>query len=39
MTSARNIVGVVMACNGYDIVDLGVMVPCEKILGQRAEEK
>jgi hypothetical protein len=26
----KNIVGVVMACNGYDIVDLGVMVPCEK---------
>lgn len=28
----KNIVGVVMGCNGYDIVDLGVMVPCDKIL-------
>jgi len=28
----KNIVGVVLACNNYDIVDLGVMVPCEKIL-------
>ncbi|MDP2751917.1 MAG: methionine synthase [Rhodocyclaceae bacterium] len=28
----KNIVGVVLSCNGYDIVDLGVMVPAEKIL-------
>ncbi|MFN3911090.1 methionine synthase [Hyphomonas sp.] len=28
----KNIVGVVLACNGYDIIDLGVMVPAEKIL-------
>lgn len=28
----KNIVGVVLACNNYDIIDLGVMVPCEKIL-------
>jgi len=28
----KNIVGVVLQCNGYDIVDLGVMVPAEKIL-------
>ncbi len=28
----KNIVGVVLACNGFDIVDLGVMVPTEKIL-------
>lgn len=28
----KNIVGVVLQCNGYDVVDLGVMVPCEKIL-------
>ena len=28
----KNIVGVVLQCNGYEIVDLGVMVPCEKIL-------
>lgn len=26
----KNIVGVVLGCNGYDIVDMGVMVPCEK---------
>ncbi len=28
----KNIVGVVLGCNGYDIIDLGVMVPTEKIL-------
>ena len=28
----KNIVGVVLGCNGYDVVDLGVMVPAEKIL-------
>ena len=28
----KNIVGVVLACNGYDIIDLGVMVPWSKIL-------
>lgn len=28
----KNIVGVVLGCNNYDVVDLGVMVPCEKIL-------
>jgi 5-methyltetrahydrofolate--homocysteine methyltransferase len=28
----KNIVGVVLQCNNYDVVDLGVMVPCEKIL-------
>ena len=28
----KNIVGVVLACNGYEIVDMGVMVPAEKIL-------
>ncbi|MDA0188835.1 MAG: methionine synthase [Proteobacteria bacterium] len=28
----KNIVGVVLGCNGYDVVDLGVMVPCDKIL-------
>ena len=28
----KNIVGVVLACNNFEIVDLGVMVPCEKIL-------
>ena len=35
----KNIVGVVMACNGYDIVDLGVMVPCEKILEAAKREQ
>ncbi len=28
----KNIVGVVLGCNGYRIIDLGVMVPCDKIL-------
>jgi 5-methyltetrahydrofolate--homocysteine methyltransferase len=28
----KNIVGIVFQCNGYEVVDLGVMVPCEKIL-------
>lgn len=28
----KNIVGVVLGCNGYEIIDLGVMVPCETIL-------
>ncbi|MBM4341897.1 MAG: methionine synthase [Deltaproteobacteria bacterium] len=32
----KNIVGVVLACNGWDIVDLGVMVPCETILREAA---
>ena len=35
----KNIVGVVLGCNGYDIVDLGVMVPCEKILQVAIEQK
>jgi len=30
----KNIVGVVLACNGYEIIDLGVMVPCDKILDE-----
>jgi 5-methyltetrahydrofolate--homocysteine methyltransferase len=30
----KNIVGVVMACNNYEVIDLGVMVPCEKILAE-----
>lgn len=34
----KNIVGVVLGCNGYDVIDLGVMVPAEKIL-QVAKEK
>src|SRR5436189_1896755 len=35
----KNIVGVVLACNNYEIIDLGVMVPCEKILARAVEEK
>jgi 5-methyltetrahydrofolate--homocysteine methyltransferase len=35
----KNIVGVVLACNNYEVVDLGVMVPCEKILERARAEK
>ena len=28
----KNIVGVVLGCNGYEVIDLGVMVPCDQIL-------
>ena len=35
----KNIVSVVMACNGYDIVDLGVIVPAETIVQHAIEEK
>jgi 5-methyltetrahydrofolate--homocysteine methyltransferase len=35
----KNIVGVVLACNNYDVVDLGVMVPAEKILQTAITEK
>ena len=34
----KNIVGVVLGCNGYEVIDLGVMVPADKIL-QVAKEK
>ncbi len=34
----KNIVGVVMSCNNYDIVDLGVMVPAEQIVRKAQEE-
>ncbi len=34
----KNIVGVVLGCNGYDIIDLGVMVPAEKILQVARDE-
>jgi 5-methyltetrahydrofolate--homocysteine methyltransferase len=34
----KNIVGIVLACNNYRIVDLGVMVPCEKILQAAVEQ-
>lgn len=35
----KNIVGVVLRCNNYDVIDLGVMVPCEKILAVALEER
>ncbi|MGA2245636.1 MAG: methionine synthase [Verrucomicrobiota bacterium] len=35
----KNIVGVVLACNNYQVIDLGVMVPCEKILEAARNEK
>ena len=35
----KNIVGVVLSCNNYDVIDLGVMVSCEKILARAKEEK
>ena len=34
----KNIVGVVLGCNGYDVIDLGVMVPADKILSVAKEE-
>ncbi|BET65247.1 hypothetical protein ASA1KI_01650 [Opitutales bacterium ASA1] len=33
----KNIVGVVLACNNYEVVDMGVMVPCDKILAKARE--
>ncbi|HXM15104.1 MAG TPA: methionine synthase [Candidatus Eremiobacteraceae bacterium] len=35
----KNIVGVVLACNNYDVIDLGVMVPCERILERAKAER
>src|SRR5579885_699416 len=35
----KNIVGVVLACNNYEVIDMGVMVPCEKILDRAKEER
>jgi 5-methyltetrahydrofolate--homocysteine methyltransferase len=35
----KNIVGVVLACNNYEVIDMGVMVPCEKILDRARSEK
>ena len=35
----KNIVAVVLACNNYDVVDIGVMMPCEKILEAAVREK
>jgi len=34
----KNIVGVVLACNNYEVIDLGVMVPCDKILATAKEK-
>jgi 5-methyltetrahydrofolate--homocysteine methyltransferase len=34
----KNIVGVVLACNNYEVIDLGVMVPCDKLLTTAAEK-
>ena len=34
----KNIVGVVLACNNYEVIDMGVMVPCEKILERARQE-
>jgi len=34
----KNIVGVVLACNGFEVTDLGVMVPCDKILAAAVEK-
>ncbi len=35
----KNIVGVVLGCNGYDVIDLGVMVPCDNILKAAKEHQ
>ena len=35
----KNIVGVVLACNNYEVIDLGVMVPCDKILQVAREQQ
>ena len=35
----KNIVGVVLGCNNYEVIDLGVMVPCEKILEEAKRQK
>jgi 5-methyltetrahydrofolate--homocysteine methyltransferase len=35
----KNIVGVVLGCNGYEVLDLGVMVPCDRILDTAVAER
>ncbi len=35
----KNIVGVVLGCNNYEVIDLGVMVPCDKILAEARDRK
>jgi 5-methyltetrahydrofolate--homocysteine methyltransferase len=34
----KNIVGVVLSCNNYEVIDLGVMTPCEKIIATALEQ-
>ena len=35
----KNIVGVVLGCNNFRVIDMGVMVPCERILEMVRKEK
>ena len=35
----KNIVGVVLQCNNFEVIDLGVMVPCDKILSEAKKQK
>ena len=35
----KNIVSVVLGCNNYEVIDLGVMVPCERILNVAREHR
>ena len=35
----KNIVGVVLQCNNYEVIDLGVMVPAQKILDTAARDR
>ncbi|MGE3190801.1 MAG: vitamin B12 dependent-methionine synthase activation domain-containing protein, partial [Vicinamibacterales bacterium] len=35
----KNIVGVVLGCNSYEVIDLGVMVPCDRILKEAVEQR
>lgn len=35
----KNIVGVILGCNNYDVIDIGVMVPCDKIIAAAKEHK
>lgn len=35
----KNIVGIILACNGFNVIDLGVMVPCQKIIDEAKKHK
>lgn len=35
----KNIVGIVLGCNNYEVIDLGVMTPCEKILDEAVKQE